>query len=57
MRGGLRIQAHNNFAGRANPTPFFAGHTRGGLTRFATPKLNKTDIGLFIFIGIMSVAK
>ena len=54
---GLRIIAHNNFVGRANPTRIFAGQTRGGLTRFATPNLKKTDIGLFIFIGIISLAK
>jgi len=43
MRGGLRILARNNFAGRANPTCIFAGQARGGpmqggLARFATPK-------------------
>jgi len=58
MRGGLRILAHNNFAGGGgNPTRIFAGQTQGVLARFATPNLKKTDIGLFIFIGIMWVAK
>ena len=42
MRGGSRILARNNFAGRANPSRIFAGQARGGpmrggLARFATP--------------------
>jgi len=48
MRGGLRILARNNFAGRANPTRIFAGLTRGGpmrggLARFATPSENSVS--------------
>jgi len=48
MRGGLRILARNNFAGRANPTRIFAGQVRGGLARFATP----TNLILYLKITL-----